>query len=388
MNSIPDQEFKDRIKKLQQKMKKEDLDIIITYGNEVEPQYVRYFADFWPSFESAGVFIPENGEPTLIIGPESQTYAEDRSKIRKIVKMIEFRESSEPNYPNVELTRFSDLFSESIKNNSNRRIGIVGYPIMPVPIYKAIIEEAKKLNCEVVRTEELVIEMRQIKSKNEIDIMKNAARISEKALGKVLDEIKVGLTETQVVGIAEYYIRKYGAEAGAYPFFCSSGKNTNQAVSRPTHKSIKNNELLFLNIGARLGGYASTIARPLAFGKPHKKVIDLMKLGLEANKNIISHLRAGMQGKEIDYLHRQFLKNNNAEDTYLYGPLHGIGLMENEHPWVEADADFIFEENMTFAVCMYLKKEDFGLRFEDVVMITKKEVEEFTNKFKEDILIF
>ena len=387
LNKIPDIEFKSRIKKLQQKMQQKDLDIIITFGNESEPQYVRYFTDYWPSFETAGVFIPVIGEPILLIGPESLTFAQGWSRIDRIELMKEFRESSEPEYPGIELTKFSGLFSEFLSSGSNKKIGIVGYPIMPVPIFNSITEEAKKFGCEVVRSEELVIEMRQIKSENEITMLKNAAQISEKALGNVLDEIKPGLTEAQVIGIAEYYIRKYGAEDRAYPLFCSSGKNTNQAVTRPTHKVIEKNELIFLNIGARLGGYASSIGRPLVLGKPPQEVLDLMKLGIEANKNVISLLKEGIQGKEIDYLHRQFLKKNNAEDTYLYGPLHGIGLMENEHPWVEADADFIFKENMTFAACVYLRKENFGLRVEDVLRITKDGTEEFTGKFKEEPII-
>ena len=122
-------------------MKDDGLDIIITYGNEAEPQYVRYFADFWPSFESAGVLVPAEGEPLLIIGPECQTYAEDRSRIKRIEKMIEFRESSEPEYPDIKPTKFSDLFAEFLDNSSNKKIGIVGYPIMPAPIYKAIKDE-------------------------------------------------------------------------------------------------------------------------------------------------------------------------------------------------------------------------------------------------------
>jgi len=156
MNSIPNSEFKNRIKILQQKMEDKSIDIIITYGNEAEPQHVRYFADFWPSFESAGVFIPVKGEPILLIGPESQTYAEDRSKIKRIEKILVLRESSEPNYPNMILTELGNLFNEFIKIGSNKRIGIVGYSIMSAPFYSAIMNEAKKANLEVVRAEELV----------------------------------------------------------------------------------------------------------------------------------------------------------------------------------------------------------------------------------------
>ena len=70
VNSIHVEEFEQRVKRVQQKMLEEKLDIVITFGNEAEPQYVRYFSDYWPSFETAGVFIPHKGDPAVLIGPE------------------------------------------------------------------------------------------------------------------------------------------------------------------------------------------------------------------------------------------------------------------------------------------------------------------------------
>lgn len=387
MNSIPVEEFKDRIKSVQNKMIEEKLDIVMTFGNETEPQYVRYFSDYWPSFETAGVFIPMKGKPTLLIGPESFTYSKAWSKIENIKRLKEYRESSEPEYPGDVLTTFNDLFKEVINTTSNRRIGIVGYPLMPTPIYKSILKNAKLFNCKVVRAENLVIDMKQIKSRNEIDIMRNAASISEKAFENVLSVIKPGMTEAQVVGEAENFIRKFGAESEAYPMWCISGDNTNQAIARPTHRVIKEHELVQIQIGARLGGYASSIGRPIVFRDASKEIINLMKIGLEAQKTVMQNLREGVEAKKIDAIYREFLKKNNAEDCMLYGPCHGIGLMEGEHPWIESNSEFYLKENMTFCVDIFLKKDNFGLRWEDVVRIKKDGVEEFSTNYKEVLVI-
>ena len=96
---IPLSEFKERVKKVQELMKKDGFDLILSYGNEAEPQYVRYFSNYWPSFETAGVLIPSEGDALLLIGPESYTYAMDRTKIEKVRLLKAFRESSEPEYP-------------------------------------------------------------------------------------------------------------------------------------------------------------------------------------------------------------------------------------------------------------------------------------------------
>ena len=89
--SIPLYEYSERIKKVQAAMAREGYDLLLSYGNEAEPQYVRYFSNYWPSFETAGVLIPVEGEPLLLIGPESYTYAADRSKIEKIRLLKAFR---------------------------------------------------------------------------------------------------------------------------------------------------------------------------------------------------------------------------------------------------------------------------------------------------------
>ena len=95
-----------RVEKVQQAMRAEGYDLLLSYGNEAEPQYVRYFSNYWPSFETAGVLIPAEGKPYLLIGPESFTYASDRSEIADIRLLKAFRESSEPEYPGKKLDTF------------------------------------------------------------------------------------------------------------------------------------------------------------------------------------------------------------------------------------------------------------------------------------------
>ena len=78
MIRIPDSEFVERVARVQALMARDGFDILLCYGNEAEPQFVRYFSDYWPSFETAGVLIPQKGDARLLIGPESYTYAADR----------------------------------------------------------------------------------------------------------------------------------------------------------------------------------------------------------------------------------------------------------------------------------------------------------------------
>jgi Xaa-Pro aminopeptidase len=229
--------------------------------------------------------------------------------------------------------------------------------------------------------------MKQVKGERELELMRNAARISETAFARLLHLIKPGMTEIQVVGEAHKLIRDLGAESEAYPMWCSSGHNTVQAISRPTHTKIEKNELVQVQVGARLGGYTASIGRPLIFGKAADDVRRFIETGLEAHRLVIDNLKAGVPASRIDAIYRGFLRGRNAEHLILYGPCHGTGLMEGEHPWIEKSSEFLLEENMTFCVDNFMRTDEYGLRWEDVARITQKGVEEFTSQFQEILIL-
>ena len=88
MRQLPTEEFEERINRIQNELARKGLDALITFGDEAEPQNVRYLSDYWPAFETASVLVPAKGDPTLIIGPESETFAKGWSKIEKIRRIL------------------------------------------------------------------------------------------------------------------------------------------------------------------------------------------------------------------------------------------------------------------------------------------------------------
>ncbi len=64
----------------------------------------------------------------------------------------------------------------------------------------------------------------------------------------------------------------------------------------------------------------------------------------------------------------------------LYGPCHGIGMMEVERPWMESTSTYDLQENMTFQVDTFFYDHDFGLRWENGVRVKKGGVERLSRK--------
>ena len=91
MLAIPNSEYTRRIKRFQENIRAAGLDAALVHANEADFANVRYLSEYWPTFEAAGVFVPAEGSPVLIIGPESEAYARTRSKIKQIALMVEYR---------------------------------------------------------------------------------------------------------------------------------------------------------------------------------------------------------------------------------------------------------------------------------------------------------
>lgn len=379
--AIPLNEYKDRVLRAQQRMEREGLDLLMCYGNEAEPQYVRYFSGYWPSFETAGVLIPRRGEPMLLIGPESYTYAADRTKIPVIRQLKAFRESSEPEYPGKKLDSFAAVFEEAVQGAAIKRFGVAGYPLMTIGVYKALKEALAPYGIEIENADGIVNALRMIKTENELACMRAAARITRSTFDYVLENIREGMTEQQVAGLALGRMHMLGAERESYPPWVLTGAGSDQAISRPRNKAIKKGDMTFIQIGARVDGYASSIGRPVIMDKATEEQRRLIEAAYKAQQDVIARLKPGVPAREIAQFHIDNVTALGYKDWLLYGPFHGNGTMEGEAPWVETDSDYLIEKNMTFCADIFLgnTQKHIGLRIEDVVRVTDTGAENLTD---------
>ena len=381
ITEIPQAEYLARIRRIKKLLKQRKLSGLLAFSTESEPANVRYLSNYWPSFETAAVLVPAKGKAALLIGPESQTFAQAWSKLPTIHRLMELRESSQPAYPNDTL----DTWKEVLRKYRIRKLGVVGYAMLPVPIYQRLTSVLGRSN--VLDCDDLLLELRMTKSKNELSLHRKAYKIAEKGLERVLNVVKPGMTEVQVAAEAEYAMLSAGADTTAFPIWCCSGPNTIQAISRPTHRKIRKNEIIQLCCGARYGAYASSIGRPFVIGRMSAPIRNLLEVGLAAEELTIATLKAGITGAEVTNTVHAFIREQGFGDYILYGPAHACGLMECEYPFIEASLNMKLKENMLFNIDIFLGKGVHGLRFEDGVRITKTGVEELSSLRREVICL-
>jgi Xaa-Pro aminopeptidase len=379
MNGISRSEFNARVKKFQANIRAAGLDAALVHGNEADFANVRYLSEYWPTFEAGGVFVPAQGEPVLIIGPESEMYAKGRSWMKNILKMIEYRESAEPQYPGIPVASFKDVVKKAMVGRTLRKLGIVSWSITPLPVWMSLQKDLPDV--ELIKADDTLTDLRIIKSDAEIALMKKAFQISEKAIDAILAEIKPGMTELQVVGIAQREIYRQGGEYEGHSLYCFCGPRTNNAICRPTYNKIKKNEIIQLDIGARVGGYSSSVGLPFSIGRLPERKKRLVEFGLEAHHRAMELMHAGKPAAQVVREYEQFVERRGFGKYILYGPCHGIGIMEVERPWMESTSTYDLQENMTFQVDTFFCDKDFGLRWENGVRVKKDGVEMLSKKF-------
>ena len=99
------------------------------------------------------------------------------------------------------------------------------------------------------------------------------------------------------------------------------------------------------------------------------KTMDWMKAGIPAKETVI---------KFVDYV-----TERGYAEYLLYGPCHGLGMIEVERPWMESTSEYLLQENMTFQVDTFLYCKEFGLRWEVGVRVTPDGVAPFSTRFRE-----
>lgn len=377
--TIPKEEFYNRIAKFQSNIKAAGLDACLVHATESDMANVRYLSEYWPVFESAAVFVPAEGESVLLVGPESDIYGAQRSVFKNIEKMIEYRESAEPECPGMKFATYKDIVLKYAPGGKIGKLGIVGWAITTLPVYMSLKKQFPDV--ELIKADHTLLPLRFVKSENELDCMRKAYQISELAVEAILNEIKPGMTEYQVVGIAQREIYMNGGEYEGHSLYVFCGPSTNNAISRPTHNKIIKNEMIQLNIGARVSGYSSSVGLPFSIGPLPERKKKLLEFGLEAHFKTIELLAAEKQAGAVVKDYEEWVKSKGYEKYMLYGPCHAIGMMEVEQPWMESTSDYLLKENMTYQVDTFFYDKDFGLRWENGVVIRKDGVEKLSSKF-------
>ena len=370
---IPDHEYKQRVQNAAALMRRDGLDVMFVNSTESDYANARYFTGYWPVFERSGCAISAAGDAALLVGPESAEFGGDRNKLDKIFVLREYRESANPEYPELKCHTFQDVLKGIGVTGSKLRIGIASYLDTSVVIFNGIREAFP--NAEIVDAGHIMTELRSIKSESEIACLKEGYRIAELATQQVIKEIRPGMTELQMVGVAQRVVYEQGAEYEGLPMYVFAEASTRHCISRSSYRKFNKGDIVQLNLSAKIDGYSASVGFPIVLGKLEGRRRDVVLFGRQAHHWVESQLKCGMAASDVAKMAYQYYVDNGFGDNYVYGPLHGTGLCEVEAPWVETSSNYNFQPGMCFQIDTFAATNEFGVRWEKGICIREKGIE-------------
>ena len=277
-----------------------------------------------------------------------------------------------------------DVMGTDLKSVPNHGRGMIGFEAetMTVAVWTALAERLPGLTFQPLRQE--LETLRAVKDGEEISKIREAARIASRALSKVLERIRPGMTEREIAADLDDAIRRGGAQEVSFPTIVASGENSARPHSRPQSRTIRPGDLMTIDCGAVYDGYRSDETGTFMLGRPDARQERAYQVVKQAHDRAIEAIRAGVSCRMIDGVARSWIDAQGFGESFTHGTGHGVGLDVHEYPRLTAQSEAILEAGMVVTVepGVYLPGL-WGIRIEDLVVVKKDGCEVLSKTPKE-----
>ncbi len=241
----------------------------------------------------------------------------------------------------------------------------------------------KKCNIKLIVTEGLVEGIRVVKEPEEIELIRNAAAITDAAFKDIEPKIKAGMTEKQIAWELERVMRENGSEPLPFDIIVGSGPNAALPHAKPTDRAINRGEPIVIDMGAKHQGYASDLTRTICLGKADAKFKHVYNTVLEAQNMATKAIKKGMTGNQADRVSREIIKKAGYGEAFGHSLGHGVGLAEHELPRLGQGSKEKLTDGMVFTIepGIYITGWG-GVRIEDTVVMEGGKVKLLTKAKK------
>ena len=244
------------------------------------------------------------------------------------------------------------------------------------------------LNARLVPMSGKINSFRATKEDWELDIMRKAQSITDKAFSEVITRIKPGMTELELQAELIYCLYKNGATGLAFDPIVVSGPNTSMPHGVAGERVIQEGDFITMDFGAAYQGYCSDMTRTVAVGYATEEMEKVYNTVLEAQKAGLAVSKAGVPGCEVDAAARKVIADAGYGEFFGHGYGHSLGLEVHESPSPNGRNQQPLPEN---AVCsaepgIYLPGK-FGVRIEDVIIFKADGYENITFSPKNLIIV-
>ena len=258
----------------------------------------------------------------------------------------------------------------------------------PFLTYAEYMDYEKNLNCALKPRNAEINGFRGTKEDWELELMRKAQAITDKAFAEVIGRIKVGMTELELQAELIYCLYKNGATGLAFDPIVVSGPNTSLPHGVAGERVIREGDFITMDYGASYMGYCSDMTRTVAVGYATEEMVKVYNTVLEAQLAGLAVSKAGVPGVEIDAAARKVIADAGYGAYFGHGYGHSLGLEIHEAPNPNPrNPDPMPLKAVASAEPGIYLPGKFGVRIEDTCVYLEDGIEILTCSPKELIVI-
>lgn len=359
--------YESRLSVIREKMKERDIDGIILF-----PSSNQYYATGFRTFPGERLLltiIPLMGEPFFIAPMLYESQVKKESRIRDI---IPWTDEDKP----YEILKMA-MGKRGIKSG---RFAVDDnmYAVQLLSMINALPE------IEFLPMGDLLGNLRLSKSAEEIDNIRIASKIVDEVVEEVRKNARPGMTEIEIAAMMEFEMRKRGSEGPSFETIVGSGPNSALPHYNAGERRVNTGEFIVLDFGAIYKGYCSDTTRTLCMGKPTDKMREVYNVVKEAQEIGVRTVKPGIRAKKVDAAVRKYISDKGYGEYFTHRTGHGLGLEVHEEPYISGISESILKPGMVFSIepGIYIEGE-FGVRIEDIVVVTEDGCERLNNYKRE-----
>jgi Xaa-Pro aminopeptidase len=390
---MPIRERDRRWKAIRELMDTEGIDVILVVGNDMQWSLgmanFRYFSNI-AARHGGFLIFPKDGEPIVFSMPIHMTWpvhpykisqdwvsdVRDNIQIDGVLKIIQ-----ETVFP---LKKLGIVYGANTINNFN----------LPHNVFAALTDTLKGV--EIVNASPFIVDMRRVKSEDELTFLRAAGKIHYKVLQAKIDTAQAGVTEADVYAEMISTMIKNGGEAEIFNLLLSGPiaapemqhllHGLDQNIS-PTMRTLKKGDIIVSETHIIYGGYMTAAEFTVAIGEPPDWYKRIYEAAIECLHIILENAKPGAKMGDVISLEKEIVAKHKL--SWLELGMHGHGLGSPEIPeavymgmnpdtWrvSKAQEEVVLQENMVVGTNIDLYdsafRKDVGIMFGDTVLIKDK----------------
>jgi len=367
---FPESEYERRIAAVQARLRAERLAALVAFSNGADPGHARYLVNFEPSAGDTMVVIPAAGPPMLTTN--WLMHGEPMHTSIWTTWLADVRPAERAGFSRTPETSVAGHAADRIQESGAAadRIGVAGSDIFPHPIMVALQERLPRATW--IPADDLLMDVRGVKSPLEIEVMRRAARISGLMHEEALRALAPGAREFDVAARAHGVAFAEGADALAFDSAVATGPRAGLKHCAPSDRVMEPGDMVFLDMAAVYHGYNADVSRTTVVGTPNAEQRRFLDTGLAMFEAVLAKAAPGVPVQDLIATARAIAARAGYEADYMpKGFGHGLGCSLFERPSLRPATTAVLEQGNVFALEPMLIRMNFGTAcIEETVLIT------------------